>query len=317
LLYSVRTVCRYRIPDLIHAGKKTAKELAEATGLHEPTLYRVVRATSAAGVVKYYDETKSFELAEAGHFLRSDHPQGMLHIFLLQTLPCRLPAISKFDEMLKTGTNCITIATGEHMFALCAKDDETREIVDKAMGHCVAGIGHNKMGEEVSIDGVKVIIDVGGGNGQMCLRLLKRKPGLKAICFDLPHVVAASTLKHDDLEFVAGDFFKPETLPQGRADAAVLCTILHDWNDDECRCILKSVRGALPAGGKLFVSDWVICPEPNFAVVLDVLIFLLFPGRERTVVEVTNLCKEAGFDFVKHYQYQEAYLASVLEFVAL
>jgi len=315
LLYCMRTICLYNIPDLIQSGKNTAKALAEATGLHERALYRVIRATAVAGIVKYDEENQSFELAETGQYLRSDHPQSLTGMFVFLTMPVRLEAFAKFNDMVTTGTNCLTLATGGHLFDHCAKDEEIRKIVDNGMSTFVAGMLHNLMGDEVPLAGVKVLLDVGGGNGKMCLRLLNRNPGLKTICFDLPHVVAGATVKHDDLEFASGDFFKAETLPQGRADAAILCTILHDWNDEECITILKSVRGTLPKGGKLFVSDYVITEDPNFALILDIEMLLLLTGQERTAPQVTKLANEAGFDFVKHYP--SSHLAAVLEFVAV
>lgn len=225
---SVRILCLHKIPDLINAGKTTSKELAEATGLHEPTLYRVVRASALGGVLTYDEGTKSFALTEAGQLLRSDHPQSLAAMFLFLLLPSRLQAYEKFEEMVKTGTNCMTLATGGDFFAWCQTHPEDRRIFDEAMSQTVSGAMHDLMATSVPLDGVKVIMDVGGGVGKLAHRLVQRAPEVKAICFDLPVVVAESSYKDHEVTMVGGDFFDASTLPKD-ADAVVMATVLHDW----------------------------------------------------------------------------------------
>jgi hypothetical protein len=59
----------------------------------------------------------------------------------------------------------------------------------------------------------------------------------------------------DRLVFTAGDFF---TDPLPRADVLVMGHILHDWDLDEKRLLLRKAYDALPEAGALIVYDAII-----------------------------------------------------------
>ena len=75
----------------------------------------------------------------------------------------------------------------------------------------------------------ETVVDVGGGNGALLRELIKLRPELRGIVFDLPETVRDEASLGDRIEFVAGSFF--ESVPGG--GAYVLSGILHDWSDDE------------------------------------------------------------------------------------
>eukprot|EP01125_Pyxidicula_operculata_P014166 TRINITY_DN4707_c0_g1_i1.p1 TRINITY_DN4707_c0_g1~~TRINITY_DN4707_c0_g1_i1.p1 ORF type:complete len:332 (-),score=64.89 TRINITY_DN4707_c0_g1_i1:77-1072(-) len=315
ILQCVRVICKYKIPDLIHSGKKTSKELAEATGLHEETLFRITRATSLVGAVKYDNEIKTFELDAGGQYLRTDHPASMWGMVMFLSLPVRLECHAKLEETAKTGINSCQLATGGDFFTYGTKHPESLSIMNLAMSQFAAGKIHDYMANVVPLDGVKVIMDVGGGVGTLAHRILERTPTIeKAICFDLPEVVKESPLKDDRLELVGGNFFKPETFPKG-ADAAVVATVLHDWSDEESITIMKNTRSALPEGGKFFISENIISNTPSPVLALDIEMLLMVTGRERTLQEFNDMASKASFKFVKLHQSPAA--ASVIEYVAI
>jgi hypothetical protein len=66
--------------------------------------------------------------------------------------------------------------------------------------------------------------------------------------------VAAHHLS-DRLKFYPGNFFKD---PMPSADVLVMGHILHDWNLEEKRALLKKAYAALPAGGALVVYEALI-----------------------------------------------------------
>src|SRR4051812_46787970 len=59
------------IADRLAEGPRTSDELAAAVGAHAPTLYRVLRALAAVGVL-HEDEERRFALTPVGDCLRSD-----------------------------------------------------------------------------------------------------------------------------------------------------------------------------------------------------------------------------------------------------
>jgi orsellinic acid C2-O-methyltransferase len=56
---------RLRIPDLVAGGPKTGDELADATGTHAPSLYRLLRALAYLGILEE-TEALRFGLTDLG-----------------------------------------------------------------------------------------------------------------------------------------------------------------------------------------------------------------------------------------------------------
>ena len=84
------------------------------------------------------------------------------------------------------------------------------------------------------------------------------KTGLRGIVFDLPHCAEGARKNlavsgvADRCEFIAGSFF--DSVPAG-ADAIIMKSIIHDWNDERCVRILQNCHRALKLGTRLMVVD--------------------------------------------------------------
>jgi hypothetical protein len=144
------------------------------------------------------------------------------------------------------------------------------------------------------------VVDVGGGHGALLLAILKANPKAKGIVFDAPQVVAGATEPiraagmAERCRAEGGDFFK--AVPKG-GDLYILKHIIHDWNDAKATQILKTVRAAIPATGKLVLVELVIPPgfAPNFGHILDLEMMVICDGKERTEGEYRDLLAGAGF----------------------
>jgi len=112
--------------------------------------------------------------------------------------------------------------------------------------------------------GLGMIVDVGGGKGQVMRSIARRYPnaGLELIVQDLQENVKAGqedSLKESDcsLQWMAHDFFAEQ--PVKAASAYFLRHILHDWPDKYCVKILKPVVAAMdPRRSRLLVADVII-----------------------------------------------------------
>src|SRR5262249_28984414 len=107
------------------------------------------------------------------------------------------------------------------------------------------------------------LIDVGGGYAELLCAILKTYPSMHGAVFDLPRCAdgARRQLAEAGLtqraEFIAGSFF--ETVPGG-ADAVIMKSIIHDWDDARSVAILTNCRRALPDTGRLLLVERVM-PE--------------------------------------------------------
>ncbi|XUJ37182.1 methyltransferase [Bradyrhizobium japonicum] len=153
----------------------------------------------------------------------------------------------------------------------------------------------------------RVVMDLGGGTGELIGGVLQHNPHLEGIAFDLARCEPGARAHFDRLgianrgRFVAGSFF--EKVPCG-ADTILMKSILHNWRDDRCEVILRNCRDALPASGKLIVIERIM-PEPattetqDRSCTMSDLNMLRGPGgRERTEAEYRRLGVLAGFAFV-------------------
>ena len=145
--------------------------------------------------------------------------------------------------------------------------------------------------------GDETVVDVGGGNGALLVELLRRRPGLRGIVFDLPETTRDEAGLGEQCTFVAGNFF--ESVPAG--DVYVLSTVLHDWDDEHAAAILRTIRASAPADARLLVLEAVVPPgnEPHAAKWLDLLLLALFAGRERDEAQWRALLEGAGFEPVR------------------
>ena len=97
------------------------------------------------------------------------------------------------------------------------------------------------------------VLDVGGGPGSIAIQIGLRHRHLNGMIMDMAPVCAIAR-EHiqrnglvDRFTSVTSDLFAGP-YPEG-ADVILLGSILHDWDDPECRMILRNCFEALPRGG--------------------------------------------------------------------
>jgi hypothetical protein len=141
------------------------------------------------------------------------------------------------------------------------------------------------------------VVDVGGGNGSLLVALLTAYPGLRGTVIDLPGAAAAARKAlaaarlGDRAEAVAGSFFEP--LPPG-AGGYLLSAIIHNWNDESARAILRRCAQAAGATGKVFVCERMGADAESPNTRRDLQSLAYFGGRERGLAAVTALAASAG-----------------------
>ena len=170
---------------------------------------------------------------------------------------------------------------------------DTRATLDQGQGCKSMGLSQAVM-EVHDFSGVKSICDVGGGQGTFLISLLKKYPRLKGIVADLPGAIAAAEnaiLKADlknRCQAVAYDFLE-EAPPV--CDTYFLVNMLHDWDDDICRRMLKSISSSMNADSRLWVVEFLLESKPGFSVakLLGLEVLVMRGGRKRSLDGYTAL----------------------------
>jgi demethylspheroidene O-methyltransferase len=166
---------------------------------------------------------------------------------------------------------------------------------------------------QISLKGVRRLLDVGGGTGAFLRAVRARYPGLDLALFDLPDVVAQAALPANVARH--GGSFRTDPLPQG-ADAISLVRVLYDHSDDTARALLAKVHAALPSGGRLLVIEPMsggAKPDPQTDVYFAVYTLAMQTGRTRSAAELSQLLMQAGFSDIKPYHADKPFVTSVLE----
>ncbi|KAK9069358.1 hypothetical protein SSX86_011261 [Deinandra increscens subsp. villosa] len=208
------------------------------------------------------------------------------------------------DAVIEGGTP-FDKAHGMNAFEYPAKDNRFNEVFNKRMYDNTRIVMKMILEKYKGFEGVKQLIDVGGGLGANLELIVSKYPNIKGINFDLPHVIENAP-PNQGVEHVRGDMF--QSVPKG--DVIFMKWILHDWGDSYCIKLLKNCWAALPECGKVVVAEQII-PDPESAISYsdelsksalgsDLLMLIANPGgKERTLKEFNVLAKEAGFTSAK------------------
>jgi hypothetical protein len=132
----VYVVAKLAIADLIKDESKTADELATATGTHGPSLYRILRALAAVGVITQ-DRDNRFGGTPLSQTLCSG--PGSIRAFAMTELgEEHYPAWGELLYSVRTGGIAFDKAFGEGIWEFFAKNPENAQIFNDAMSGMTA-----------------------------------------------------------------------------------------------------------------------------------------------------------------------------------
>src|SRR5215471_6134559 len=120
------------IPDLLHDGAQGCSALAAATGSHPRSLYRLLRALAAVGVLKE-DNERRFSLTSLGELLRSDVASSQSAWARLLGRPMYHRAWTGLLESVRTGEVAFDRVHGMSVWDFRARHPEETEAFDSAM----------------------------------------------------------------------------------------------------------------------------------------------------------------------------------------
>jgi hypothetical protein len=200
---------------------------------------------------------------------------------------------------VRTGQTAFERRFGMPVFDFLTANPEQAQVFDGAM----VGIHGRETAAVIAaydFSPIKVLADIGGGNGSNLSAILQANATMRGILFDLPHVVERARAAVESAgvanrcELVGGSFF--QDVPAG-TDTYVMRHIIHDWDDEKSRTILRCIRRRIPAQGRLLIVEAVIPPgnEPFDAKFLDLTMLAIPGGKERTCEEYDALLSSTGF----------------------
>jgi hypothetical protein len=149
---------------------------------------------------------------------------------------------------------------GKPLFEELYSDPDRLEQFMQAMagisqGPCMA------LAEKLDFSKYETLCDAGGATGLLTLTVAGRHPHMSCTSFDLPPVepIAKKAIEAaglgDRVSTAAGDFFA-DALP--KADVITMGMVLHNWNLEQKKQLMRAAYDALPDGGAFITVENVI-----------------------------------------------------------
>ncbi len=282
----------------------TGKELGAALGLHTRGIYDFFDALVALGFLERDgngENGRYRNTASTAHFLDKNSPDYIGGI--LEMCNARLFKFwSDLGPALRTGKPQNEIKHSQKpMFEELYEDLPKLEQFMGAM----TGIsrGHfQALADKFDFSNYTTLCDVGGATGLLSTIVAKKYPHMRCLSFDLPKVepIARKAIERagvaDRVSAVPGDFFK-EPLP--KADVVTMGMILHDWNLEKKKHLIRLAYEALPSGGALIAVENIIDDdrrENAFGLLMSLNMLIEFGDAfDFTAADFQRWCREIGF----------------------
>lgn len=280
-------------------GPMDVHVLRTQLGIHERSARDFFDALVALGLLDRRDGLY-FNAPDADAFLDKAKPSYIGGI--LEMANARLYRFwGSLTTALKTGQPQNEAKEGGNFFETLYNDPDRL----KSFMQSMTGIS---MGTSIAIaqkfpwKDYRTLIDVGSAQGGLVVQVGKAHSHLTGSGFDLPPTGPLFTAYvesfglSDRFTFIPGDFFHD---PLPKADVLVMGHVLHDWNLDEKKLLLKKAYEALPQGGSLIVFEALIDDERRknvFGLLMSLNMLIELPGGfDYTGADGSGWMKEVGF----------------------
>jgi len=296
--FTFQAVVHLGIADFIeaHGTSQTSAQLAIQTGTNPEFLYRLLRYAATFGFFKEVEADK-WENTE----LSKMTAQPAVQAFTCLAVDLQVPSWTHLEKCVRTGKEVFSEThNGVGFWSFLKQNPNEAQKFNMSMS-VASSRQIPSILKAYDWTKFKTLIDLGGGAGHLLAAILQTSPNANGIVFDLPDVIENSTKPYiattglsDRVQFVAGSFLEDV---KATADAIMVKSTLHDWNDEECIKILKCCRSAIKPNGKLFIIEWVLseCGESREIIHLDIVMMVNLSGKERTEAQWRTVISQAGY----------------------
>jgi hypothetical protein len=287
------------LADRLAKGPQTPDALAKQVGADPVALARVLRALASVGVFKA-DAKGRYTLTPLAQTLRSDHPASLRDFARMMIGDYNWRAWADLLQSVRDGKPAFDRVHGMPFFEYLQRSPEKERVFSASMAS-ISGAENPTIATSYPFGELTRLVDVGGAHGHLLAAILRRHKKLRGVLYDQTQVVSGAAARgfigapdvRERIEVEGGDFFS--SVPAG-ADGYLMKYILHDWDDDRCIRILRLCRDAMAPGGRVLVVDHVIPlgNGPSRGKLMDMNMFVLLTGKERTKAEFAALFAKAG-----------------------
>jgi hypothetical protein len=202
---------------------------------------------------------------------------------------------------IRTGENQNEAAGGEEPFAAIYADPTRLKGFLRSMTGLSRG-ANMAIAARFPWEKYRTAADCGTAQGDLIVQVALKNPHISGVGFDLPEVapifeeyVELNGLS-SRVRFEPGSFF---TDPLPKVDVILMGHILHDWNIEEKKMLIRKAYEAIPEGGAFIAYDALIDDERRtnaFGLLMSLNMLIETPGGfDYTGADCVGWMKEAGF----------------------
>ncbi len=314
------TAVEFGVFTRLAAGPRTGDQLGRELALHPRGIVDFFDALVAMGFLQRQGNGPSARYEntpETARFLDEKSPSYIGGILVM--LNARLFRFwNDLPTALRTGkAQNETKGGGESIFVTLYRDPSKLEQFLNAM----TGLSRHNFeifAERFDWKPHRTLCDIGGATGLLALEVSKRHPHLQCTSFDLPpvepiaqrHIAAAGLASR--VRTASGDFFRD---PLPKADVITMGMILHDWNLEQKRMLIKKAYDALPPGGALVTIEALIDDERRsnaFGLLMSLNMLIEFgEAFDYSGADFRGWCEQVGFRKFATMHLQGAHSAAI------
>ncbi|MEW5675295.1 methyltransferase [Flavobacterium enshiense] len=288
--------------------KLSGKEIQKTLGLHDRGIYDFLDGLVSMGFLNRTGllETGSYSNTEETElFLDKNKPTYVGGI--LEMANDRLFRFwADLDDALTTGQPQNELKrTGKSMFDELYSDPARLKQFIQAMSGISTG-NFIALANKFDFSPYQTLCDIGGAAGILSIEVAKHNPHMNCLSLDLPQVVPITDetiTNHDVSDKVKSgtiDFFKDE-FP--KADIITMGMILHDWDLENKKMLIKKAYNALPEGGAFIAIESLIDDDRRtntFGLMMSLNMLIEFGvAFDFSGADFELWAKEAGFNRVE------------------
>lgn len=278
----------------------TEEEVRERLGLHPRASRDFLDALVSMGFLSRNGDGVYGNTAETDLFLDKAKPSYIGGI--LEMANNRLyPNWGALTTALQTGEQQNEADVGEDLFgAIYSSTEKLREFLSAMTG--VSRGANMAIARQFPWKEYSTFVDAGPAQGDLAVQIALANPHLKGIGFDLAQVqpvfeeyVEANGVS-DRVTFQGGSFFD-DPIPE--AEVVLFGHILHDWDLEQKKHLLRAAYEALPEGGSVIVYESFIDDDRSqnsFGLLMSLNMLVETDGGfDYTFADCQGWMKEAGF----------------------
>jgi hypothetical protein len=298
---------RLGVADVLGDMERSASEIAAACHADSSSMYRLLRAMAALGLLQE-TERQQFRLTAMGRPLRKDVPESSWAavVFWADLLA---DFWSQLGECVRTGQNAAQVMEQAGIASRWSRDPEASAIFRAVMGTAPTE-NYAPIVEAWPFPASGVVADLGGGGGALIRAVLERHSNLRGMLVDREASIEAAAIHFKSsataarCELIAADL--AEGVPPG-GDVYMLKHVLHGYTDEKAVAILRRCGAVVPPAGRLLVIEFILpdvvsgpAPELVGRFMSDLNMMAVTSGRERSEREWRQVLEEAGLTLARN-----------------